>query len=466
MEAITTTLILLVLLTLIGSTILYSIKKLRILVPSDQAAIIYGRKSKFINPETGEILLENSRIVSKGAGAIKIPVLEDVIWIGLQNFEVKVEGRSVLSSDGVRLNVSATALLKIADDEASIRRAAIQFGDTLKKPENMARLKGAMEETLQGHFRAIISTLTAKELYFEREKFIQQVQKASGVPLETMGIEVVSFTMNNINDEDNYFEKIKRSTLAITDREQEELVRREKLLEYAAREDRKRKKAQARQSIENQNTEAEKDIKIKQIQAEEKVAVAQQHLLSMTSVAEKEKTEKLILQEEEELRFKQVKNEIDFLDADLEARKNIRLAESEGISRKLNLEGEAAGKQRLAEVYQSNDDLTRLLLIIEELPELIEKVLGKDGLSSIFREIAEPMKNIQDVRIYDFSGSNSINGEGSPITKIAEASPMLVKKILAMLKDLQIDKDFRSLIADNKKEADQTDHIPLTDKES
>lgn len=397
------------------------------MVPPDKAAIIYGRTSRVIDPDTGVASLVGNRVVIKGKGTFRVPFIERHIFLDLSIHEITLSVKDILSRNGVRVNVEAVAVVKIADDEMSIRKAATQFGD-MSKAENHKRFRDILEKTLQGHFRSIIGTLTPKELTYERHKFTQQVQQAAGAPLSTMGIEIISFTMQSVDDQEGYLDLLKKSNIAIKEKE-------ENTKEATAKREEQDSVVQDRIQVLRLQ---EEEFVVKE-QTESKVEQARIQKAKEMEVAEKERI-LLVKQREEEVRKKE--HDIALLDAEYEkdktetlakARANemLMLAEAEAEKIRLQSTAEAEAKKALANSYNDVDESSKFLLVLEKLPEIIEKLVGKEGLAAVFREIAQPLGNIESVRIYDFGGNTG--GEGSPLSKYSEIAPKMFFKVLAQM---------------------------------
>merc|ERR1712141_934468 len=89
--------------------------------------------------------------------------------------------------------------------------------------QNMEMLKAACEqflgknarevhqialETLEGHQRAIMGTMTVEEIYQDRKKFSKSVIEVASSDLVNMGITVVSYTLKDIRDEEGYLKAL------------------------------------------------------------------------------------------------------------------------------------------------------------------------------------------------------------------------------------------------------------------
>ena len=63
-------------------------------------------------------------------------------------------------------------------------------------------------ETLEGHQRAIMGSMTVEEIYRDRKKFSKAVFEVASSDLVNMGITVVSYTLKDIRDEEGYLKAL------------------------------------------------------------------------------------------------------------------------------------------------------------------------------------------------------------------------------------------------------------------
>lgn len=148
------------------------------------------------------------RIVTGGRAFIW-PVLERADDLSLEIMTIDVRTPDVPTVQGVKVTVDGVAQIKIGSDESSIRTAAIQFLSKSKQ-----EIEHVAHETLAGHLRAILGTLTVEQLYKDREAFAQKVQEVSGDDMASMGMEIVSFVIKDINDNEGYIEALGRPRVA------------------------------------------------------------------------------------------------------------------------------------------------------------------------------------------------------------------------------------------------------------
>jgi flotillin len=135
--------------------------------------------------------------------------LERIDDLSLEILTIDITTPDVPTSQGVPVTVDGVAQVKIGSDEESIRTAAIQF---LSKTQD--EIEHVAHETLAGHLRAILGTLTVEQLYRDREAFAQKVQEVSGDDMASMGLEIVSFVIKDISDAEGYLEALGRPRIA------------------------------------------------------------------------------------------------------------------------------------------------------------------------------------------------------------------------------------------------------------
>jgi len=173
-------------------------------VGPNEVLVISGRRRR--NPATGEI--EPYRIV-KGGRAFIWPILERVDVLLLEIMTIEVMTDDVYTKQGVPVTLEGVAQIKIASDDVSIRTAAERF---LSKSTD--QIRNVAHETLAGHLRAIIGTLTVEEIYRERDKFAQSVQDVSASDLANMGLGIDSFVIKDVRDKEGYLEALGRPRIA------------------------------------------------------------------------------------------------------------------------------------------------------------------------------------------------------------------------------------------------------------
>lgn len=177
-------------------------------VGPNEVMIVSGRRSRYLDASTGQTLPRNYRIV-KGGGTVIMPILERVDDLSLEIMTIDVITPKVYTSKGVPLTVDGVAQVKIRGDDVSIATAAEQF---LSKNTN--EIKNVALQTLEGHLRAILGTLSVEEIYQDRDAFAQRVQEVAAGDLANMGLQIVSFTIRDIHDDQGYLDALGQARTA------------------------------------------------------------------------------------------------------------------------------------------------------------------------------------------------------------------------------------------------------------
>jgi len=144
-----------------------------------------------------------------GGGAFIWPVLERVDTLSLEIMTLEIRTPEVYTTAGVPIVVDGIAQIKVRGDDVSIRTAAEQFlGKTQSEIAQIAL------QTVEGHLRAILGTLTVEEVYKNREAFATKVQEVAATDLANMGLGIVSFTIRDIRDSHGYLEALGKPRIA------------------------------------------------------------------------------------------------------------------------------------------------------------------------------------------------------------------------------------------------------------
>jgi flotillin len=176
-------------------------------VGPNQVLIISGRKNKTVDPD-GSVREIGFR-VRKGGGTFVLPVLEKVDILSLELLTIDVQTPEVYTSKGVPVKVDGVAQIKVKGDDVSIYTAAEQF---LSK--SVDDIKNIAMQTLEGHLRAILGTMTVEEIYQNRDAFASKVQEVAATDTANMGLTIVSFTIRDIRDSQGYLDALGKPRIA------------------------------------------------------------------------------------------------------------------------------------------------------------------------------------------------------------------------------------------------------------
>merc|ERR1740137_115360 len=123
---------------------------------------------------------------------------------------------NVETKQGVPLTVTGVAQVKIMKDEALLSVAAEQF-----LGKNEAEITDTILQTLEGHLRAILGTLTVEEVYKDRDQFADLVRQIASPDVGRMGIEILSFTIKDVYDNVEYLASLGKTQTAVVKRDAE-----------------------------------------------------------------------------------------------------------------------------------------------------------------------------------------------------------------------------------------------------
>src|SRR5215471_879623 len=176
-------------------------------VGPNQVLVISGMKHRRIDPD-GTARQVGFRIV-KGGGVFVLPVLEKVDVLSLELLTIDVQTSEVYTSKGVPVLVDGVAQIKVKGDDISIGTAAEQF---LSKGTD--DIKNIATQTLEGHLRAILGTMTVEDIYQNRDAFASKVQEVAAGDMANMGLQIVSFTIRDIRDKQGYLDALGKPRIA------------------------------------------------------------------------------------------------------------------------------------------------------------------------------------------------------------------------------------------------------------
>jgi flotillin len=150
-----------------------------------------------------------------GGGKVVWPLFQSFqeLSLELMSFDVAPE-QQLYTSQGVAVAVEAVSQIKVKSDPLSIRTAAEQF--LTKPPEEREAL---LRLVMEGHLRGIVGLLKVEEIVKEPEIVAGRVRDSVSDDLTKMGLEVVSFTIKKVIDENDYINNMGRPDIARVKRE-------------------------------------------------------------------------------------------------------------------------------------------------------------------------------------------------------------------------------------------------------
>lgn len=158
------------------------------------------------SPDTAIIIsgLRKNPKVLIGKAGIKIPFLERKDELNLQLIPIDVKtSNAVPTADYININVDATVNVKISDNEERLKLAAQNFLN--KNAEYIGRVA---REVLEGNVREIVGKMALEEMVSDRQKFAALVKENAEPDLAAMGLDIISFNVQNFVDGNGVIENL------------------------------------------------------------------------------------------------------------------------------------------------------------------------------------------------------------------------------------------------------------------
>lgn len=184
-------------------------------VPPNTVAIFSGRKRQMVDPDTGQKVTVGYKFIKGGSG-VRIPILERVDYLSLNVITIPLKIASAYTKEGVAVSVDAVANVKIGSDDIAVGNAIERF---LGMPPE--QIKNVIFQTMEGHLRSILGTLTVEEINTDRQAFAQRMTAESAQDLERMGIDIDVLTVQQISDPNGYLDALGQSRTAEVKRDAE-----------------------------------------------------------------------------------------------------------------------------------------------------------------------------------------------------------------------------------------------------
>lgn len=374
-------------LALVVIFIVLIIKRLIIICPPNRVAVISGRKRA----------LSDGRLVGyrvlRGGRTMRIPIIEKVSWMDLNTIPLEVSVSNAYSRGTIPLNVQGIANVKVSSTESLLENAAERF---LNVP-NQA-IGQIAKETLEANLRGVLATLSPEEVNEDRLKFSQQLIDEADDDIKTLGLELDVLKIQNVTDDVNYLESVGRRLTA-------EVVKDARVAEANRTSESEQAEAEARRAAQVATIEAEKAI----VEEQNALRVRTAELEAISKAREEEalvagETAKAVASqqlEQERIELEKRRVEADVVipaRADLEARQ----LQAQADAARIVEDGKAQVEvfRRLTEQYQAAGADGHDLLVLNMLPELVDKIVATvQGVS------------IDRVAVVD-SGGGSAGGNG------------------------------------------------------
>jgi len=416
-----------------------------------EAIIVYG--------------FRGTRVV-KGRGTVIFPMVENCRGLSLElmSFDVAPQ-QDLYTRQGVAVTVEAVAQIKVKSDPESILTAAEQF--LTKEPNER---EGLIRLVMEGHLRGIIGQLTVEEIVKQPEMVGDRMRSTCADDMTKMGLEVISFTIKEVRDKNEYITnmgkpdvaRIRRDAdVAAAEADRDTAIKRavasresavakaqadqERVLaetlsqakQAEAQRDLEIKKAEYLEMVKKQQAQADKAYEIQANIMQQKVRAEEVTIHQVEKECEVKVQEAEIRRRENELTATVLKN------AEYERRRIETLAEAEKSRLTMEAEGRASairtqGEAEAEIIFKKGDAEARAMNVKAEAYQefnqaaIVDKLIT--NMPEIVKALAAPLANVDKITVVstgngDAAGLNKITGD---LTKMAAQIPALFETLSGM----------------------------------
>ncbi|HEX9443706.1 MAG TPA: SPFH domain-containing protein [Candidatus Binatia bacterium] len=406
-----------------------------------------------------------TRII-KGRGSVIFPMVENsrLLSLELMSFDVAPQ-QDLYTRQGVAVTVEAVAQIKVKSDPESIVTAAEQF--LTKTP---VEREGLIRLVMEGHLRGIIGQLTVEEIVKQPEMVGERMRSTCADDMNKMGLEVISFTIKEVRDKNEYISnmgrpdvaRIKRDAdVAAAEAERDTAIKRAEAMRAAAvakaQADKERVLAETLSMA--AQSEAQRDLQIKQanyLEAVQKqkasadkayeiqVNVMQQQVVAeQVKIEQVQKTGQIAVQEAEIQRRERELIATVLKQAEIERKRIEMLAEAQKQKMIVEADGQASATRATGEaeadiIFKKGEAEAKAMNVKAEAFQeynqaaVLDKLIG--NMPEIVRALAAPLGKVDKITVVSTgngsaAGLNKITGD---MTAMAAQIPALFETLSGM----------------------------------
>ena len=415
--------------------------------------------------------------VVKGSGKVIWPMIQQSRGLSLElmSFDV-APTQDLYTNQGVAVNVEAVAQIKVKSDPVSILTASEQF----LSMEYQA-MQGLIRLVMEGHLRGIVGQLTVESIVKEPEMVADRMRANVAEDMAKMGLEVVSFTIREVTDSNEYILNMgkpdvalvrRTADIAIAEAERDTAIRRAqamreaKIAEAAAEQEKvlaesisQTAQAEAVRDLNLMQAEYERAVQEQRAQADKayeiQASIQQQRIVAeQVRVEQVRKEGEVAVQEAEILRREKELIATVLRAAEVEKQRIETLAEAErqrevlrarGVAERTRLEGEAAAAvvrvtgQAEAEIIEAKGQSEAHAMQVKAAAfqeynqaAILDKLLTQ--MPEMVRAIAEPLNRVDKITVVSTGGDG--DGGTTGMNRITGDMTTLVAQVPALLEAL------------------------------
>lgn len=390
--------------------------------PPNKAAIITG-------------LSKNPRVLL-GKSGFKVPFFERVDWLEVGQININVVTEDYIPTKDF-INIKVDAIAQVAMEVSNNQVSAVAMRNFLNRKADDVR--SMITESLQGNLREIIGTMDLKSICQDKAKFSQEVKQNAEQDMKELGIRILSFNVQNVNDKDGLIDDLgidNRETIRKTARVAKANADRD--VEVASAEA-ANKASEAKVAAELAIAQRNNDLEIRKAElkigedtkrAEADAAYEIQKQTSRKTVEIREQ-EADIARWEKEIELQTKEAEVAEKKLDAEIRKK---AEADKYAEMQNADAELYRRQKDAEAQQYEAEKEAAAIRAKGLAEamkkygqaaILEMIVGV--LPDIAKSVAEPLSAIDKVTV--------IGGNSDGVSDLAGNVPIIMGKVMESVKE-------------------------------
>ncbi len=425
---------------------------------------VFAKMFRKVGPHDALIVYGvNGMRVKKGGGTLIFPMVETarILSLELMSFDVAPQ-QDLYTKQGVAVTVEAVAQIKVKSDPESIKTAAEQL---LTKTD--AEREALIRLVMEGHLRGIIGQLTVEQIVKEPEMVGDRMRATCADDVNKMGLEVISFTIKEVRDKNEYISNMGRPDVARIKRDADVAAAEAERDTAIRRADALRSSAVAKAQADQERVLAETLSMAKQAESQRDLEIKKATYLETVNrqKAQADKAYEIqanIMQQQvvvEAVKIRQVEkeNEIKVQDAEIQRRERELVAtvlkpaeverrrietmagaekqrliwEAEGHASATRAQGEAEAEI----IFKRGDAEARAMNVKAEAYQeynqaaVVDKLIG--SMPELVRALAAPLANIDKITIVSTG-----NGDGAGMSKITGDMATMAAQIPALFETL------------------------------
>ena len=388
--------------------------------PSDKVMVIYGKVG-----QNKDGTARSARCIHGGAAFIW-PVFQSYEYLDLTPMSIRVDLKSALSRQNIRIDVPARFTVGISTESGTMQNAAERLlGLKLQEIQELAK------DIIFGQMRLIIATMEIEEINIDRDKFLAAVSSNVESELRKIGLRLINVNVTDISDESGYIEAlgkeaaakaINEARISVAERNREGSIGEAN----AVRDQRISVAAANASAVDGENTSkanvAKSDATRRELEAEaqrravtaEKLAEAKakEEAYAAEQAAEKARAARELATQQADVIVKaQIEKEKKVLEAEAQAEQARALAKGEADAIFAKMEAQARGVQEI--LSKQAEGFAAIVQAAGGNADSAVQLLLTDKIEELTRIQVEAVKNLNIDKITVWDSMNGENGSST-----------------------------------------------------